>query len=241
MTTWLPDDWTQTPNYWPIRRTPTTVGLHTTRGGKHDLLHRRTRHGLQVEYNATRSWFSQRASQASGHVLVGPMGRLCRFCIGPVPLMLDAAAIHEAEAMPRWHAGIGQHGVALTSLAIELVQEWPDDAFDGLVLERGAEVCAVWARDYAIPVRWIAEPGVSFDGTTSTQPGFWLHEQIVNKTDPGPMFPAREWLSTVAGLAVPSFPGAETLPGLRARLAHLEEQVGGLGEQFIRHAAKVHH
>lgn len=241
MTTWLPDDWTQTPNYWPIRRSPTTIGLHSTRGGRLDLLRRRTRHGLQTEYDATRSWFSQAVSQASAHAVIGPLGRLCRFCVGPVPLMLDAAVILEAEAMPRWHAGIGQHGVAVTSLALEMVQEWPDDLYDPLVIERAVEVTAAWARQYGIPVKWIAEPGTKFDGRDASLKGFWLHEQIANKTDPGPMFPAREFLARVEAYVPATVVETSGITALRARMQHIEEQQAALSQRLMEHAAKVHH
>lgn len=230
----LPVEYVPSPNYWPGSSAGArygygihTIGLHSTRSGKN--------YTDAQEYTATKSWFKALASTASTHALVGDTRNIALFYpvdkrYNQVPVHLTGEAQYARYAY--WHAGIGAKGVALTSLGLEIPQSFLDEPFEDDAIETSAVVVGHWCQLFDIPPRYLS-PSDPFSTNNKTSPlrGIWRHEWVNrSKSDPGPMFPAAEFLDMVKNYVNASSTTPEPIEDLsdvRNKITALEQKISG--------------
>lgn len=175
-----------TANLWKATRQPETIAMHATRSGR--------RFSPMQEFNATVNHFQNSGAGASTEFVVGP---------GVVAAFVAAGQGHtfeDALRFPHWHLGLGRTEQAIRSVGIEVVQSFPDDAFDPVVMNTVFALLQDLNAVTGIPlvrVNLVADPQAR---------GVFGHEDVKpGNTDPGWQF---DWDWALTGVQTPDYAAA---------------------------------
>jgi hypothetical protein len=217
-----------TPNYWIVYNfKPTSIVLHSTRGGSG------SRHGLEVEYDATVNWFGNTVSIASTHAVVSPT-RIAYLLptSARYPNIPHKTGRDGLEKYPYWHLNIGFTGIAPHCLGIEFTQEFEGDPYSSKVIENGLNVIEQWCRTYDIPASWIADPRGGLIKTSSEMSGLICHQNVrLGKTDPGSKFPYENFIKDLQKSLQPNWGGVD----LESEVQELRTKLNFLEVRFNNH------
>lgn len=227
---YTPNVWGERDDRWgrPIRY----ICLHSTRGGDEDA----GRHGLAREYFATIFWFRSQQSNASTEFLVGKDRPVVAFVnsgersgkehyvnVNDWREVFDAVARYG-----HWSLGIGSRDPALSTINIEMVQEFIHDEFDPEVLETTAQLVADLCKYFGVKPQRV-RPRLDTYATS----GIYGHEDInAGKSDPGPEFPWADFIARVNDILTPAKQPPE-LGAVRELLAKADNALGLANQQVV--------